>query len=359
MKRSAILSLKFATDAKQAQVAALLAEYRTAVNFYIGLCWDQDGRFDAATLRKLADSPLSYRYKSQALRQAMGIVVGTKRAAKEAGKRVSKPVFHGGANLGTNHLNFSFVPNSFDCWARLSTLTSGKPIWLPCRKTRVFNKWAEQGKLIAGGTLFERRGQFYICVSFDVPVAEPSADGPVLGIDRGVNVLLATSEGELIGTDLDRHIDRIKRTVPRSRGRLRARIARDQYVNECLKQLPFAAFAVFVIEALKRIKHGKRGKLRRATNRRFSHWTVGAMGERLKQLCAENCVRLCEVPPAYTSQRCSACGHVEKGNRCGTVFKCVACGHSDHADINAALNIRSLFQGTILAPFAKVQNVKL
>lgn len=353
MKRSAILSLKFATEAKQAQVTALLVEYRIATNFYIDLCWDQGGKFNAVTLRKLSDSPLSYRYKSQALKQAMGIVIATKRAAKKAGKRVSKPVFRGGADLSTNFLNLSFVPNSFDCWARLSTLTSGKPIWLPCRKTRVFNKWAELGRLIAGGTLFERRGRLYIRVSFDVPVVEPSTVGPVLGIDRGVNVLLATSEGELIGDRLDHYIGRIKRTVPRSRGRLRARIARDQYVNECLKRLPFTGFSVFVIEALKWIKHGKRGKLRRATNRRFSHWTVGAMGERLKQLCIENCVFCAEVPPAYTSQHCPACGHVEKGNRCGTVFKCVACGHSDHADINAALNIRGLYLGTILVPHAK------
>ena len=358
MKRSAVLSLKFATDAKRAQVAALLTEYRIAVNFYIDLCWDQGGRFNAVTLRKL-DSSLSYRYKGQALKQAVGIIVGTKKAAKETVKQASKPVFRGGADLSTNFLNFSLVPNSFDCWARLSTLTSGKPIWLPCRKTRVFNKWAALGKLIAGGTLFERRGKLYVRVSFDVPVAEPSADGPVLGIDRGVNVVLATSERQIIGTDLDRYIERIKRTVPKSRGRRRARIARDQYVNECLKRLPFTGFSVFVIEALKRIKHGKRGKLRRATNRRFSHWTVGAMGERLKQLCTENCVFLAEVPPAYTSQRCPACGHVEKGNRRGTVFKCVRCAHADHADIVGALNIRGLFQGTISVPLAKTQIVKV
>ena len=150
MKRSVKLSLKFANEAKRQQVADLLVEYRVAVNFYIGLCWDQDGRFNAATLRQLNDSPLSYRYKGQALKQAVGIVVGTKKAAKETGKQASKPVFRGGADLSTNMLNLSFVKNAFDCWVRLSTLTSGKPIWLPCKKTRVFNKWAALGKLISG-----------------------------------------------------------------------------------------------------------------------------------------------------------------------------------------------------------------
>lgn len=357
MKRSAVLSLKFATPTKLQAVADLLAEYRKSVNFYVDLCWDKGGKFDAATLRKLV-SPLSYRYKGQALKQAMSIVVATKKAAKVARKQVTKPVFRGGADLSTNFLNLSFAANSFDCWARLSTLVKGKPIWVPLRKTRVFNNWATKGKLIAGGTLFERGGQLYLRVSFDIPTPE-THDGPALGIDRGVNNVLATSEGELIGTSLDRHIDRIKRTVPKSRGRQRALIARTQYVNECLKALPFTAFAVFVIESLKRIKFGKRGKLSRQANRRFSHWTVGCMGERLKQLCQDNCVALAEVPPAYTSQHCPACSHVEKGNRRGAVFRCRLCGYEQHADLVGARNIRDLYLGTISVPHAKVQNVKV
>ena len=45
------------------------------------------------------------------------------------------------------------------------------------------------------------------------------------------------------------------------------------------------------------------------------------------------------VNPAYTSQRCSVCGHVHADNRKGELFRCLACGHTDHADVNAARNI--------------------
>ena len=46
------------------------------------------------------------------------------------------------------------------------------------------------------------------------------------------------------------------------------------------------------------------------------------------------------VNPQYTSQRCYACGHIDKNNRLNqSVFVCLSCGHQDHADSNAAKNI--------------------
>lgn len=45
------------------------------------------------------------------------------------------------------------------------------------------------------------------------------------------------------------------------------------------------------------------------------------------------------VNPAYTSQRCHACGPPHADNRKGEAFRCRACGHAEHADVNAAKNI--------------------
>jgi putative transposase len=46
------------------------------------------------------------------------------------------------------------------------------------------------------------------------------------------------------------------------------------------------------------------------------------------------------VDPRHTSQRCAQCGHTEAGNRASQAeFRCLACGHHAHADVNAARNI--------------------
>lgn len=53
--------------------------------------------------------------------------------------------------------------------------------------------------------------------------------------------------------------------------------------------------------------------------------------------------KLVLVKPNYTSQRCNACGHIEKDNRISqSKFVCKSCGHTDNADVNAAKNIKEL-----------------
>jgi len=50
--------------------------------------------------------------------------------------------------------------------------------------------------------------------------------------------------------------------------------------------------------------------------------------------------RVERVPSAYTSQRCSACGHAARESRQSqAVFRCTACNFTLNADVNAARNI--------------------
>jgi transposase len=50
--------------------------------------------------------------------------------------------------------------------------------------------------------------------------------------------------------------------------------------------------------------------------------------------------RVEKVSPAFTSQRCSACGQVDRDSRQSqAVFRCTACSFACNADVNAAINI--------------------
>ncbi len=47
--------------------------------------------------------------------------------------------------------------------------------------------------------------------------------------------------------------------------------------------------------------------------------------------------------PAYTSQTCSKCGHIDSQNRkTQSHFECVKCNHKENADLQAAKNILEL-----------------
>ena len=60
----------------------------------------------------------------------------------------------------------------------------------------------------------------------------------------------------------------------------------------------------------------------------------------LEYKLARRGARLIKVPPEYTSQRCSRCGHTSRANRkTQSKFHCQKCNFKLNADWNAAINI--------------------
>ena len=81
---------------------------------------------------------------------------------------------------------------------------------------------------------------------------------------------------------------------------------------------------------------------KRSLNRSISKSYMGRFGQILAYKCQVTDERdLISINPAYTSQQCSHCGHVDKHNReSQAVFVCQSCGMHMNADVNAAINIR-------------------
>jgi putative transposase len=73
----------------------------------------------------------------------------------------------------------------------------------------------------------------------------------------------------------------------------------------------------------------------------MSQWAHGLLETWLTNKAQEKGLAVAYVHPAYTSKTCHRCGLV--GIRRKHTFMCAACGHRDHADVNAAKNIRDTF----------------
>ena len=55
------------------------------------------------------------------------------------------------------------------------------------------------------------------------------------------------------------------------------------------------------------------------------------------------------VPARFTSQTCAACGVVDaRSHESQARFVCIGCGHADHADTNAAINIERRWSTPLL-----------
>ena len=75
-------------------------------------------------------------------------------------------------------------------------------------------------------------------------------------------------------------------------------------------------------------------------NRILSSWSYYELQKMIEYKAEREGIKVRYVDPAYTSQTCSKCGHVDKENRpTQAKFKCVNCGLELNADHNASINI--------------------
>ena len=198
------------------------------------------------------------------------------------------------------------------------------------------------------------------------PVPAPGNE-QVVGIDRGVAVSAALSTGELlhvVGLTAPerRRMRRLERKLARARrgsnrrGRVRLAIARlkaretDRRKDWAEKVSTNVArrFDLIRVEDLK-IKNmtrsakgtpqdpGRNVSQKAGLNRGILRAGWGLLVRRLEQKAPG---RVEKIKAAFTSQRCSACGQVDRDSReSQAVFRCTACGYACNADVNAARNI--------------------
>ena len=87
-------------------------------------------------------------------------------------------------------------------------------------------------------------------------------------------------------------------------------------------------------------KPGKNVRAKAGLNKAISDQSWYEFRRQLEYKQKWNGGELIVVPALHTSQRCSKCGEINAANRKNqSEFECIACGHSENADLNAAKNI--------------------
>jgi len=341
--RSTKCSLKFSTERKRGELRRILEEYGRVVNCFIDLFWPNPPK-KAELLKPVVDSVsswFSYRIRKVAAREAIDMIQS---AIQRDGDKTKKPLHRGKRmQISDKAVRFqeSKESSEFDAWLHLSCIGEKVIFDIPLKQHRHFHRLSLKGKRLNAHIIT----QDYVQFSFEIETGEKREPVKVAGVDTGIKALASLDNGEHLGTDIESHIDRVKRCGHGKKGQQRAVRALRQRIDEVAKEVVTKA-DLLVVEKLAGItKNTKNPKRRLGKNMRRSigRWNVGYWLRRLQQQCEWNRVSFRSVSPYRTSQTCSSCGHVDRRSRDGEMFRCIACGHECNADVNAARNILNRF----------------
>ena len=214
-----------------------------------------------------------------------------------------------------------------------------------------------------------RAGKFYLFISIDIPDTEEEKVLGWLGVDVGIVNIATTSDGRNFSgshmTSLRRRAHQLRSKLQRKGTKSAKRLLRKRRLRESRfsshtnhvisKQIVAAAKRTgrgIAVENLDGIR--ERVRASRKQRRALHSWAFGDLQTKIDYKARRAGVPVCYVDPRNTSRECRVCGHIEKGNRkTRDHFACLACGHTEDADANAACVIAS--RAEVIRPHAATE----
>ena len=210
--------------------------------------------------------------------------------------------------------------------------------------------------------LVNKHGKYFlhIPVTYDVEEVSLSDICNVVGIDRGINFVVATynskhKSGFVNGKAIkQKRADYSKlrkelqmRQTPSSRRRIKAIGQREnRWMQDINHQVSKALVennpkhTLFVLEDLSGVRNATE---RVCTKDRYVSvsWSFYDLEQKLIYKAKQNQSAVIKVNPRYTSQCCPVCGHIEKSNRNKKLhlFTCKNCGYKSNDDRIGAMNL--------------------
>ncbi len=390
-----------ANHAKIATLDALAADYLRLCQAYTTyFCTEAEP--DGYLIPRF-DSPLSQRWQRVAIQQAAGIAQSWRSNCANAAQDyldalaayeedhepdeappewrdwktpiLKEPVIQANANVALLQPSQDSI---FDYWLRLSTLEARRPVLLPVKLAN-YHRQALAGQTINTSTVLARKPDgWWLTLSYDEQVKiETAKNAPVIGVDVGIANFITTSTGKHYGTFNGKLAARHKRDrekrrrkaklraclkkkgtkrLPSTRNKKLARTVRQEInraVNELYRDHPEAQFAYEQLNVA-----GMKFKARRMNAYLYAS-NLAHIPAQLAWGAAKRGIRARKVKSAYSSQECHRCHHVSRENRPNQqTFCCVVCGHTTHADVNAAENLASRLNDQELAACADRKAIK-
>ena len=200
----------------------------------------------------------------------------------------------------------------------------------------------------------------HIPVTFEVSECADSGICNVVGIDRGINFIVATYDSKhqsrfVSGKTIKQkrgHYKNLRKQLQQtgtssSRKRLKAIGQREnrwmQDVNHCVSKALVEnnpEHTLFVLEDLTGIRSATE-KVRVKDRYVSVSWSFYDLEQKLIYKAIQHHDKVIKVNPAYTSQCCPMCGHTEKANRNKKIhlFCCRNCGYQSNDDRIGAMNL--------------------
>jgi IS605 OrfB family transposase len=212
--------------------------------------------------------------------------------------------------------------------------------------------------------LMRVRGKWYLAAVCDLDNPALLTPEGVLGVDFGiVNITTDSLGNQHCGNKIEAYRERyakrratLQRVGTRAAKRRLRQISGKQkrfqtHENHCMSKrivsLAERSRLAIALEDLKGIR--TRVKANKAQRKRLHNWGFGQLRAFIAYKAKRGGVLVVTVDPRNTSRKCPACGCIDKHNRqTQSKFRCVECGHSNHADHNAAGNIAS--RATVTQP---------
>lgn len=279
--------------------------------------------------------------------------------------------------------------SAFDYWLKISTLDKGHPLLIPVKLAEYHKKrlndpnTGNRRKVNSSVTLNKRNGRWWLTLTYDEVVAMKTVpNAPAIGIDVGIANFITTSDGKQYGSFHKRLRDRQKRdrekrrrkaklraclekrgmpkvNLPSTTSRAGQKLARhvrqeiNRAVNLCFSEHEGCQFAYEQLSVSSmRFKARAMNAYLRASN-------LGHIPDQIAWNAIKRGVFATTVKSAYSSQECSVCHSVDRKNRPNQqTFCCRVCGHTKHADFNAAQNLANRLHDEELRACSNQQAIK-